>query len=123
MLPTEHKDRAYFDIIEGIRREYNLDQNVLCRILKINKRIYFNWKKAEKVLSFDPVIQPGINILQLASLHNKLSSFFETTQGAIEWLNDESNVAFEGKSPLSILENSPNGLYLVNNYLAHRMNL
>jgi hypothetical protein len=122
MSIAEHKGRAYFDIIEGIRSEYGLNQIDICRILKVNDRRYSDWKKAGRIASFSSETQPGINIIQLSQLYNKLSSFFETTDGAKKWLNEESDVAFLGQSPMNILENDPNGLFLVNSYLSSRMN-
>lgn len=120
--PLDHKGRAYFDILEGVRREYGLDQNEICRILKINEKRYSDWKRAGRIPSLAVDIQPGINIIQFANLYNKLSSFFETTEGAISWLKEKSDVAFNGASPLSVLEKDPNGLYIVNSYLSCRMN-
>lgn len=118
----DRKGRAYFDILEGIRAEYGLEQIELSRILKISDTRYSDWKKSGKIPTFNSTTQPGINVIQLATLYNKLSSYFATIDGARTWLKEKGDVVYKQTSPLEILEKEDMGLFLISNYLESRMN-
>ncbi len=113
---------ALADIINGIRKEWDLSIREIAAILSLPQGTVKGWLKENGHVGLDSVLDHNTQaIIDFIDIYNMIASFIVKTSDQILWFKTPSQ-NFQGLSPMMLICETPHNLTLVRSLIKNMLN-
>ena len=112
-----HLEKALYKILNGIKEEFDLDEEILAKILHRSHQTIHDWFQNQEVkVSTSTYTAEDLEVFALIELYDTLTSYFVSNVDQKKWLKTK-HYFFNNESPIDYMIKSQGRISEVSKYL------